>query len=213
VTAIWGGVLFVIALYADSQSSETVSETRLMEVTHSSEQLPYSLVADAGANAAQYSDSPQVRLQYVQNYAKGAVDALVWGMEINDDYATSAKICGTAHDAQLRTIECGYSKGIEAVIKKRIPVTLNDFGYVRITVYGRIMRDAAADLKYVQVGDEQLWLLAPSNEYESLDPDDCYQLTGYLSRESGFGTRSRNYSGEFVVVDAKQAGHQCPDKH
>jgi hypothetical protein len=214
LAAICSGALLIAAVHSNAQSGEGTSEQRLAKTTHSSQQLPYTLVADAGANAAQFSDVAQVRFQYVQNYAKGAQDALIWGSQISRGYAASVKTCETASDAQLRTIECGYSKGIEAIVKKKIPVTLNDFGFVNRTVYGRVLYDEAGDLKYVQVRNEERWFLAPSSEYESLEPDKCHALTGYLSREGTFGARLKSYSREFVVVDAAQADEgACPGKN
>jgi hypothetical protein len=116
LAAICSGALLIIAVHSNARPGEETSEQRLAKTMHSSQQLPYALVADAGANAAQFSDLAQVRLQYVQNYAKGAQDALVWGSQISRGYAASVKTCETASDAQLRTIECGYSKGIEAIV-------------------------------------------------------------------------------------------------
>lgn len=178
-----------------------------LALAQTADKLPHILVADARASAARFNTDQRVQTQFIDNYSRGALDALIWHDEIQDSYKTSSRACATGQDLQLRTIECGYADGVAAIITKKIAVTLEDFGYERATIDARVLVDAEARRKHVRSAAGEQWLLAPAPAEKSLKSGSCYRLAGYLGRRGALGARYQPASRAFIVVEAVSSGN------
>ena len=164
--------------------------------------LPYVMVADAGSGAARFSSDARYQLQYTQNYARGALDALVQGSAIAEAMAASERVCAGRGDLQVRAIECGYSGGVAAITVKRLAVTLADFGYEPASVRARVHADSDSGLRYLAAPHAKRWLLTSSPASSVLEIHACYRLAGFLGRSGALGARYERYAREFIVTDA-----------
>ena len=142
-----------------------------------------------------------MRDQFIENYAKGALDGLVWKELISDSRASSLRACASGTDAQLRAIECGYAEGIAATLERRIPVTIEDFGYQKTSINARVSRASDGGQLFVQAAHEKAWLIAPSPAAEQLKLGDCYRMTGYRGATGALGSNHAPYSRAFIVLE------------
>src|SRR4029453_5390689 len=95
----------------------------------SSAPIPEGLQHSAETGAARFGADARVQRQYVDNFRRGAIDALIWTSQIEDSRRDSADACAAGTDPQMRTIECAYADGVNAVLTRGAAVSLADFGY------------------------------------------------------------------------------------
>lgn len=164
--------------------------------------LPLEMVADAGSGASAFSSDAHYQLQFTQNYARGALDALIQGAAIVDSRAASERACAAGGDLQVRAIECGYSRGVAAIAVKKLPVTLADFGYEPVSVRARVHADDDSRLRYLVAAHAKRWLLTSSPASDGVQIHACYRLTGFLGRPGALGARYQRYAREFIVTDS-----------
>jgi hypothetical protein len=164
--------------------------------------LPEGLRASAEQAAARLGTAALARRQYFDMFRLGAIDALVWGQQIDGARRDSAKACTPGDDSQMHVIECAYADGIDAVRGHNAAITLADFGYKRTSVEGRIAARNDSQVRHVEISRERRWLLAPSPTADRLATGSCYRLDGYLAPDIPESARYPGLSGELIVLGA-----------
>lgn len=170
--------------------------------------VPAPLAAIADQRAAGLSADPAVRRRYLDHFAVGARDALIWRAGIEPARLESARACAGSSDLQLRTVECGYADGILAVFGGNAALTLEDFGYQKASAEARLRVSTGSPVRYIEVSRGKPWLIASSPAADDLIAEQCYRLEGFLGRSGALDSRYAQYSREFVVMTASP-GDSC----
>jgi hypothetical protein len=123
----------VLVILFSSFSWAGNSSTVLLTDRHSTLQLPYVLVADAGIHASEHA--PEHQVQFVRTYALAVREALIYGLKgsVKESFMDYKRACKSTDDKQLRAISCGYMAGINAFKNKELRFDLLDFGYINVT--------------------------------------------------------------------------------
>jgi hypothetical protein len=164
--------------------------------------VPAPLASIAEERATGLSKDRAAQRRYLDHFALGARDALIWRGEVEQARSDSAAACEGSAELQLRTVECGYADGILAVMEGRKSVTLEDFGYRRATIDGRVKKEAGSAVRYVEAVGREHWIVVSSPTADRLTAEDCYRLDGFLGRRGALGARHQTSSREFVVMNA-----------
>lgn len=168
-----------------------LSDTAACEgiLIHDSPQLeiiPYQLVVDAGVAAKEFSENRDVQLSFVSGYAHQIEEVLVYGYD-EQDHASLKESCREQKSVDVKAFYCSRVAAIDALVHKKIVVELEDLGYQKRVISGKIFKED--DMGYFAVTSEGSKLKLVLSREISLKAGESETFEGYMSPPGAYGPR------------------------
>ncbi len=162
--------------------------------------IPYDFVVDAGISAEKYIKSSINRNLFVSQYASTLKEIIFYKMKISD-FNEDERECKKAKDDNYKALICSRFSAAKAVFEKKIPLNIENFGFVKKSILGRIekINDGHGEYLVLKTTDGDRWECI-LDENLVFSENTLYTTEGFLGPEGAYGTRGNLLKREFLVA-------------
>jgi hypothetical protein len=162
--------------------------------------IPYDFVIDAGISASRYIKNSTNRNLFIDEYASALKEIIFYKMKISD-FNEDKHECKKSKDENYKALKCSRAAAAKAVFEKKIPLNIENFGFVKKSFIGRIKKtyDGHGVFLVLETTDGDRWECI-LGENLVFDENTLYEFEGFLGLEGAYGTRGDILKREFLVT-------------